>query len=187
MIERSLVLVKPDGVYRAIIGKVIDRFETAGLKVVALKMLKPSSEFVGNHYAADDEWLKAVGTKAKASYTEKGIKVTESEMEIGHKIRMQLIDFLANEPVVAMVVEGNCAISIIRKIVGSTEPKSAESGSIRGMFSNDSYDLADKQNRAMKNIIHASSSVLDSKKEIDVWFKKNEILDYKRADESIQY
>ena len=187
MIERSLVLVKPDGVYRAIIGRIIDRFETAGLKVIALKMLRPSREFVGNHYAADDEWLKSVGTKAKASYKEKGIEVKETEIEIGNKVRNQLIDFLADEPVVAMVIEGNCSISIIRKIVGSTEPKTADSGSIRGMYSNDSYDLSDKQDRAMKNIIHASSSVNDAKKEIDVWFKKNEILEYGRADEDAQY
>lgn len=187
MIEQTLILIKPDGVYRSLIGSVITRFENAGLKVVGIKMLKPDPKFVGMHYAADDEWLKAVGTKAKASYKEKGVDVKESEIEIGHKIRQQLIDFLANEPTIAMVVEGNAAIFVVRKIVGATEPRSAESGSIRGMYSNDSYDLADKQQRALKNIIHASSGSAEAKKEIAVWFKPNEIINYERADEKAQY
>ncbi len=187
MMERTLVLVKPDGVYRALIGKIVNRFEEAGLKVVAIDMVKPDRKTVERHYNANREWLLSVGSKAKAAYLKQGKKVKETEEEIGMRVRGQLVDYLANSPVVAMVVEGNGAISIVRKIVGGTEPKSADPGSIRGSLSSDSYDVADERQRAVKNLVHASENREEAEREIAVWFKKSDIVDYKRSDQETQY
>ncbi len=187
MIERTLVLVKPDGVYRPLIGKVIETFEDAGLKIVALKMLKPTKETVEKHYAADEEWLKSVGSKNIAAYKEKGIEVKETDIEIGKKVRQQLLNYLTGKPVVAMVVEGNNAVFVVRKLIGSTEPKTAESSTIRGRYTSDSYDLADSSGRAVKNIVHASGKPDEAKREIPIWFADSEVLNYKRADEDTLY
>lgn len=185
--ERTLVLVKPDGVERALIGKVISKFEDAGLKIVALKMLKPTSELVSKHYADDKAWMEKLGKKAIASYEARGTKVAETPLEIGMRIRKFLFDYITKAPVVAMVVEGNEAISIVLKLTGSTSSAKADASSIRGMYSSDSYDLADEKKRAVKNIIHASDSKETAEREITVWFKESEIMKYKRADESAMY
>jgi nucleoside-diphosphate kinase len=183
MAEKTFVLIKPDGVYRALIGAVIAKFESAGLKVVALKMVTPDQELAGKHYMADETWMKSVGVKTKAAYKEKGINVNETELEIGKRIRNQLLSYLTEGPVVAMVIEGNDAIYVTRKIVGGTEPRKADPSSIRGMYSSDSYEAADKSKRAVKNILHASEDPATAEREISVWFKKSEITSYKRADQ----
>ncbi|MCL4381361.1 nucleoside-diphosphate kinase [Candidatus Marsarchaeota archaeon] len=184
--EKSLVLIKPDGVYRALTGRIISRFEDAGFKITAMKMLIPERKLVEKHYDSlrrNDEWLNSVGSKLKGK---DGIS-NKTERELGLTVWNQLVDYLSGKPIIAMVIEGNEVVSSIRKIVGSTEPKSAEPSSLRGSLSNDSYGLANANNRPIRNIIHASSSVSDAEEEINVWFKKEEILDYERADERIQY
>ena len=98
-----------------------------------------------------------------------------------------MVKSLSGKPVVAMVVEGNEAIFIVRKLVGSTEPKSAEAGSIRGSFSSDSYTLADVSGRAVRNVVHASSDKKDAEREIAIWFKENEIISYERSDEKAMF
>jgi len=185
--ERTLVLVKPDGVYRALIGEVISKFEHAGLKIVAIKMLRPNKELVERHYYADKEWLESIGKKSIASAEKEGKHVTETPLEIGMRVRNTLIKYLTDEPVVAMVVEGNDAVFIVRKLIGSTEPKSAEPSSIRGEFSSDSYALADSQGRAVRNIVHASGEKKDAEREIPIWFTEDEIIEYNRADENIMF
>ncbi len=185
--ERTLVLIKPDGVYRALIGEIIKRFEQAGLKIVAIKMIKPSKELVGKHYYADKEWLESVGQKTKASYEKEGKIVKETPLEIGMRVRNTLLNYLTGKPVVAMVVEGNEAIFIVRKILGSTEPKSADPGSIRGSLSSDSYAFADSQGRSARNLVHASGDKKDAEREIPIWFSKDEIIEYKRADEDAMF
>lgn len=186
-VERTFVLIKPDGVYRALIGNVISRFESAGLKVVALKMIRADEKIAAKHYVADEAWLMSIGTKTKASYKEKGISVKDTEMEIGNRVRNQLLQYLTEGPVVAMVLEGNDAIFITRKIVGGTEPRKADPSSIRGMYSSDSYETADKAKRAVKNLIHASEDTATANREISVWFKKDELNEYKRVDEHVIY
>ncbi len=187
MQEKTLVLVKPDGVYRALVGKIISRFEDAGLKIVAIKMLKPSKELVGQHYADDKEWLESVGKKTKGSYEEKGINVDETPLQIGQRIRKQLIDYLTSGPVIAMAIEGPDAISVVRKITGGTEPRKADPFTIRGMYSTDSYALADSLKRPVKNLIHASEDAKTAERELNLWFRKDEISEYKRADEEAIY
>jgi len=185
--ERTLVLIKPDGVYRSLIGKVISKFEDAGLKVVALKLVKPSRKLVEEHYYADKEWLESIGEKTLAAYEKEGKKLNETPLQIGERVRSNLIRYLTDKPVVAMVVEGNEAIFIVRKLLGGTEPKTAEPGSIRGMFSSDSYALSDSQGRSTRNIAHASGNAKDAEREIKIWFNDNEIISYKRADEDAMF
>ncbi|MEM3791354.1 MAG: nucleoside-diphosphate kinase [Candidatus Micrarchaeaceae archaeon] len=175
MNSRTLVIIKPDGVERNILGEVIRRFENAGLKVIGIKMLIPDEKLVRAHYNANDEsWLKSVGEKRRKSYESKGIKVSKSDIEVGKEVAEYLVSYLTRGPVVAIALEGNEAVSIARKISGSTEPKSAMPGTIRGDFSSDSYDLADSEKRAVENIVHASDEE-NAEREIKLWFKEEEL------------
>ena len=185
--ERALVLIKPDGVERALIGRVIAQFEEAGLKVTALKMLKAGNDQVSKHYTDDESWLLSVGKKTKQSYLDKGIEVKESEREIGMRVRSFLVNELTRSPIVAMVLEGNAAAEVARKIAGGTEPKKADPYTIRGRYSNDSYALADKKQRSVRNIVHVSEDSTIAEKEIKVWFTDKEICAYNRADEEALY
>ncbi len=187
MIERTLVLIKPDGVYRSLIGKVVQQFEDAGLKIVALKLVKPSKDLALKHYPADEKWYNELWEKTKKNAEAEGKKFTETPQQIGERVRGYLVDYIVDKPVVAMVVEGNNAIQNVRKIVGSTSPSNAEPSTIRGRFSTDSYDLADSQARAVRNIVHASDAPETAEREIKVWFSDEEIVEYKRADEEVVY
>ena len=187
MIERTLVLIKPDGVYRSIIGKIISVIEDTGLKIVATKMAMPDRALAEKHYVPDENWMREIGTKTKSTYKDQGIDNSEDPVEIGRRVWMQLIDYLSSGPVAAMVVEGNDAVFIVRKLTGATEPRKADPGSIRGRFSSDSYSLADGEKRAVKNLIHASDSVENANREINVWFDGSDIVKYKRSDEAAQY
>ncbi|MCL4383817.1 MAG: nucleoside-diphosphate kinase [Candidatus Marsarchaeota archaeon] len=187
MMEKTLVLVKPDGVSRALIGTIIAKFENAGLKIVGLKIVKIDKEFAARHYIEDREWLENIGAKSKAAYKEKGIELKEQNIEIGERVRNQLLDYLTEGPVVAMVIEGNSAIYVVRKLIGATEPRKADSASIRGQYSSDSYDLADEKQRSTKNLVHASEDSKTAEREINLWFNKKEIIEYKRIDEDSIY
>lgn len=182
--ERTLVLIKPDGVERAIIGKVITKFEDAGLKVAAMKMVSASEETVGKHYVYDEAWLFSVGAKTKKSMKEKGVEMSETELEIGKRVRNFLIKELTRSPIVALVLDGFSTTEVARKIAGATQPKTADPSSIRGMFSSDTYELADILKRSVRNVVHVSETKEIAEKEIKVWFKDSEISNYKRADES---
>lgn len=160
MIEKTLVLIKPDGVSRSLTGEIFARFEKSGLKIVGLKMLQATKELVGNHYTEED-----IGAR------------------LGEKIRNLLIDFVTEGPVVAGVIEGDEAIEVVRKMCGATEPKSALPGTIRGDYSHHSYGYADEAGTAVRNVIHASSDKDAAKAEISVWFAENEIVSYDRADQ----
>ncbi len=150
MVERTLVLVKPDGVERGLIGIITTRFEHVGLKIVGMKMVWIDRDFSKKHYAAHAE---------KPFY--KGLEA-----------------FIISSPVVAMVLEGIDAIDIVRKMVGSTEPKASAPGTIRGDFAHHSYSYADKKGIAIRNLIHASGSKDDARNEIALWFKKEELHSY---------
>lgn len=173
--ERALVIVKPDGVERNLIGNVVARFEAAGLKVTAAKMLFPDAKKTGMHYAEDEAWLLSVGKKAKKSYLDSGIEIKESERAIGMSIRSRLITEFMRGPVFAFVLEGNAANEISRKLAGSTEPRSADPSTIRGAYSTDSYALADAEKRPVRNIIHVSENQEAAEREIKIWFSPAEI------------
>ncbi len=187
MIERTLVLVKPDGVYRAMIGRIISAFEDAGLKVVAIKFVKPDKDLMGKHYVSDEDYLKSIGAKTIRSYKARGKEIGESELEIGKRIHGYLFDYLENNPVVAMVIEGNEAVANVKKIAGATSPTDADRSTLRGRYSSDSYDLADSKGRAIKNMLHVSGDKNDAEREVKLWFKESEIIAYRRVDEGLIY
>lgn len=149
-VERSFVMLKPDAVQRGLVGEVIKRFERVGLKLVGMRMLWIDQEFARKHYSAHVE---------KPFYPGLEVMITEG-------------------PVVAMVWQGLHAIELIRKIVGGTEPKSAQPGTIRGDYAHHSYEYTDKKGVAIKNIIHASGDKADAETEIALWFDEKEIHDY---------
>jgi nucleoside-diphosphate kinase len=186
MKEQSLVLIKPDGVQRSLIGEIIKRFEQRSLKIVALKMVKPSKELAEKHYPASDQQLTGMGNKtlqaAKDSGREGDVKKifkTTDAKEIGKTLRSWLVNFLISGPVVAMVVEGNRAIGVVRKICGFTDPAKADVGTIRGDFGHTGIEVWNIKESAVKNLVHASGSPEEAKFEIPLWFKPKEILEYK--------
>lgn len=177
--ERTLVIVKPDGIQRALIGEIIKRYERTGLKLVALKMLVPTEAMVEEHYLLDPNWKKNVGEKAISSYVKKGEKPPSTNpIEVADSVVVSLKKYMTSGPVIAMVWEGGHAVELVRKITGSTEPRSASVGTIRGDFVLDSYQMADTDTRAIRNLIHASGTISEAEKEIPHWFKTEEIIKY---------
>ncbi len=186
--ERTLVVIKPDGVQRSLIGEITGRFERVGLKLVGMKMLVASPEHIEKHYTIDPEWRRITGEKTIKNYKEKGqTPPSEDPLEITGVILGHLKNFMTSGPVIAMVWEGVHAVKIVRKLVGSTEPLSSDVGTIRGDYVIDSYQLSDKDGRAIRNLIHASGTVDEANKEIDLWFKNDELIDYKLAQDKILY
>ena len=190
MIERSLVIIKPDGVQRTLIGEIIKRYERTGLKLLAMKMIIPTEEMATRHYheVGGDEWIKEVGRKAAEAYEKKGEKSPYNTYEEnGWAILKANAKYLSSGPVVAMVWEGASAVELVRKITGSTAPLMADVGTIRGDFTLDSYALADTDRRSIRNLIHASGTAEEAEKEIPIWFNEKEILSYRLVLEQILY
>lgn len=190
--EQTLILAKPDALQRGIVGEIIKRFETRGLKVVALKMVKPSSEHIKKHYLATKEQLEGMGNKSLENLKVLGLDAKkllgmDSALEIGKMINNWNFEFLSSSPVVAMVFEGPHAVDMGRKIVGNTLPFKADIGTIRGDLSVDSSTLGNFNKRPIRNIVHASGSISEAKREISHWFSKKEIFEYKRVDEAIMF
>jgi len=186
--EKSLVLVKPDGVARGVVGEILARFEKVGLKITALKMVWPERDQVDRHYALTEEWMKGVYDKAKKKFDAMGQKFPyKTHQEYGAYIKKGLIDFILSGPVVAMVLEGQEAVSLVRKMVGATEPMGSAPGTIRGDYSLDSYALSNSQDRPLRNLVHASGTVAEGESETALWFKPKEILQYKHVLDGVLY
>jgi len=186
--ERTLVVIKPDGVQRSLIGEIIGRFEKLGLKLTAMKMLVPDAEFVEKHYTLDPEWRRITGEKTIKSYESKGQKPpSQNPLEITAKILENLKKYMTSGPVIAMVWQGAHATELVRKIVGGTEPRSSDVGTIRGDYVLDSYIMSDTDGRAVRNLIHASGTAKESEAEIKHWFKEDELVNYKLIAEQILY
>jgi len=186
--EKTLVIVKPDGVQRSLVGEVIKRYEQCGLKLVALKMVIPSKDLALQHYSIDPDWAFKTGTKSLNAAKERGEKLwTDDPVKYAEGIRETLKSFLSSGPIVIMIWQGMNAVGVVRKITGSTEPLSSVPGTIRGDYTIDSYSAADSDKRSVRNIIHSSGSTEEAEKEIAVWFKPEEILQYRLAAEEIIY
>jgi nucleoside-diphosphate kinase len=187
--ERTLVIIKPDGVQRSLIGEVIGRFEKVGLKIIGMKMMIASDELIEQHYTLDPEWRRITGEKNIKAYEEKGMihPLKGEPLKVTDIILSKLKKYLTSGPIIAFVLEGAHSVAIVRKIVGSTEPLVSDVGTIRGDFVLDSYKLADDANRAVRNVVHASSSVKEAENEIKHWFKDIEIFDYIHMNERILY
>ena len=185
--ERTLVIIKPDGVMRHIVGEVLSRFERKGLKIVGMKMLWPSRKLAERHYVDTEEWLESSGTRTYNSYLEKGITPTLTPREIALNTRRKLIDHLTAGPVVALVLEGAHAIEVVRKMRGNTSPRSAEVGTIGFDYTLESYELSDAGDWAIKNVIHASDSPAEVAREIKLWFASDELVNYDTAIDHVIY
>src|SRR3989344_4010981 len=190
--ERTLVLIKPDGVLRGLIGEILHRYERAGLKVVCMKMVYATRDLAMAHYPASEEHMRIMGQKSLETYEKYGLDpvqyvCTKDPLEIGKMIREWNADFLSSGPVVAIVLEGNHAIDNVRMITGNTLPVFALPGTIRADYSLDSPALANSKKRAVKNLIHASGDPEEAKREINHWFKEGELHSYVRSDEKAAY
>ena len=185
--ERSLVILKPDAIQRGLIGELIARIERVGLKVVALKMTMATADQCWKHYNKDDAWFLAKGEKILANRQSFNMSIEKEAIEYGKDIIGALVKFMTCGPVVAMVIEGNQAVSIVKKIVGGTEPSTSAMGTIRGDFALDSYELAGVDDRAVRNLIHCSDQVEEAQRETAIWFKAEEILNYNVAGEKTLY
>ncbi len=186
--EKTLVIIKPDGIQRSLIGEIVSRYENTGLKLIAMKMMVPTPELIEKHYTLDPEWLRLAGEKSIKNAKEKGHPViSEDAIVTGNVVLTSLKQYLTSGPVVAMVWEGMHAVSIVRKIVGVTEPLSSDVGTIRGDYVIDSYQVSNHDGRAIRNLVHASGSVKEAEDEIKHWFSKGEIIEYTHIQEKILY
>lgn len=188
MHERSFVMMKPDTVQRGLIGEIISRFEKKGLKIIAIKMVKPTVEQAEKHYDQPETDAILLGERTINSYKEKGLKPpSDDPMWIAKDIQKKLVKYVTTGPVVAMVIEGAHAVEHVRKIRGATNPLAADMGSITADFTIDSYFIADAGERAIRNLVHASGSTAEAEREIALWFKEEEICDFDLAIEQILY
>jgi len=186
--ERTLVIIKPDGVQRSLIGEIIKRYEQNGLKLSGIKMLVPTEDMIERHYSVDPGFKESVGTKAIESYKAKGETPPDDDpLKVGEAVLNNLKTYMTSGPVIAMVWQGAHAVELVRKVTGGTEPRSSDVGTIRGDFVLDSYSMADRDNRAIRNLIHASGSGEEAEKEIGLWFSDNETVAYRLFQEHILY
>jgi len=191
--ERTLVLLKPDGVKRGLVGEVLSRFEKAGLKIVAMKMISIDREHAMKHYPdSRTALLEGIGNKTLETYAKYGMDPNESlgtmnPLEIGKLVNSWNIDLMTSGPVVAVALEGVHSIDNVRMMGGNTLPVFATPGTIRGDYSIDSPALANTRKRAVKNIIHASGDPEEAEYELQLWFHQDEFVNYKRADEEVMF
>lgn len=157
MLERTLVLLKPDAVDRGVMGEIISRFERVGIKLVGMKMLVSKRDTAEQHYRED---------------------IAE---RYGQKVRQALLDMITSGPIVAMVWEGIDVVPLVRKLTGSTYPAEALPGTIRGDFAHISKAHANETDSDVFNLIHASGNAEEAKIEIDIWFKPEELVSHTPA------
>ncbi len=160
-VERTLIICKPDSVQRGIVGEILSRFERAGLKMVAMKMVTPDKDHYFHHY----ENIGKVITRR------------------GQKVFDNVLIQMTSGPVLVGILEGIEAVSLVRKMCGATESKSALPGTIRGDYSHMSFDYCDDINISIPNVIHASGDLADAEQEIKHWFAETEIFDYQTTHE----
>lgn len=154
--ERTLILIKPDAVQRTIVGEIITRFERVGLKIIGMKMLEPSSELYHEHYE----------------------KISQLISRRGQAVFDVNLEFMMQGPVIALVLEGVGAAALVRKMVGETEPATAQPGTIRGDYSHVSFDHANAVGAGIPNLVHASGDAAEAEAEIKLWFAPDELFNY---------
>lgn len=178
MVERTLAIIKPDGVQRGLVGEILGRFERAGLKIVGMKMVWVDKELVAKHYSDDPVYLESVGQKALDSARERGEEMKETALEIGTRVRETNVRYITTGPVVAIVLKGNTAVQTVRNMVGGTNPLTADMGTIRGDLTIDDYTQSDKEKRSVRNLMHAAGDGEEAEREIKLWFGEDELHDY---------
>lgn len=188
-VERTLVLIKPDAIARGLTGDILCRFERLGLKIPALKMVRPPRDQIEKHYPNTKEWLEGMGRKTLDNYSALGRDPiedlgTDDPIQIGEMIKEWNINFLMSGPLVACVVEGFHAIKAVRTTCGFTLPIDAAKGTIRGDYSTTSAAVGNAKRAAIKNLVHASANMQEARYEIPHWFKDDELCPYSSAHES---
>lgn len=159
--ERTLIILKPDAVKRGIVGEIISRFEKAGLKIVGAKMLQPDYDHFHTHYEGISKMISRRGQEA--------FDVTLEMMQEG--------------PVIAFVLEGVNAASLVRKMVGDTEPEKALPGTVRGDYAHMGFAHSNREKIGVPNLIHASGDADEAKTEISHWFAESELFEYEAVHE----
>lgn len=185
--ERTFVIIKPDGVQRSLMGEIIKRYERTGLKLVGMRFGIADESKLWKHYNKDEAWFLKKGTKILEDKKASGLPVTKEAIEYGKDIIGQLVKFMTAGPVLMLVFEGNQSVAVVKKITGETEPATSDVGTIRGDLTLDSYSIAAVHDRAVRNLIHCSDSVSEAEREISLWFKEEELLNYRIVQEAILY
>lgn len=191
--ERTFVILKPDAIQRSLVGEIIKRFEQAGLKIVYLKFGMLDENKIWEHYGKDDAWFTKKGENIVKERTAAGKAVEKDALEYGKDIIRALVDFMTAGPTVTMVIEGNQAIAVVKKLVGGTEPATSDVGTIRGDYTNDSYAICALDDRAVRNLIHCSDgddpehARQEAEREIKLWLGDENLLNYRLVQDAILY
>ena len=159
--ERTLIVLKPDAIQRGLAGEILSRFEKVGLKIIGAKMLKPDYDHFFHHYE----------------------KIGKMVSRRGKEVFDVTLEMMSSGPVLAIVLEGIEAVSLVRKMVGTTEPKSALPGTVRGDYSHMSFAHGDANKIGIPNLIHASGDPEEAKLEVAHWFSENELFEYETVHE----
>ncbi|MFA5828137.1 MAG: nucleoside-diphosphate kinase [Candidatus Shapirobacteria bacterium] len=185
--ERTLAIVKPDGLQRSLVGEIMSRIERTGLKLVAVKFAFATEDQCWEHYNKNEEWFASKGQMTVDNRTKNNLPIEKSASEYGKDIIRASVKFMTSGPLLMMVWEGNQAVGIVKKLVGGTEPLTSDVGTIRGDLTLDSYELSNLDGRSVRNLIHCTDKVEESKREIDIWFTPTEILSYRLIADEILY
>lgn len=188
MIERTLLIIKPDAVKRGLVGAIFETFENIGLKLMTAKMVKPDQKVIKNHYPGTPEWIKEMGNKTLSSFKQSGQDIkkamgTDDPSKLGQFVYDRLIKYWSEGPIIVMVWAGPHAIEIARKMRGHTIPYLAQTGTLHAQHSFDSSILSSSLNRVVKTFIHASGSIEEANREIKYWFP--EIKEFKNYEREI--
>ncbi|MEI6810557.1 MAG: nucleoside-diphosphate kinase [Candidatus Nomurabacteria bacterium] len=189
--ERTFVILKPDAIQRGLVGEIIQRFERIGLKIVGLKMHMVNEETLWAHYNKDDAWYTKKGGNIVENKKKLGMPIEKEAIEYGKDIIRAMVHYMCSSPVVSLVIEGNGSQAVVKRLVGSTEPSTADTGTIRGDYSLDSYFLCDTDgSRGMRNLIHCTDPA-DGEgaydREVNLWFTKEEVINYRLVAEAMLY
>jgi nucleoside-diphosphate kinase len=189
--ERTFVILKPDSIQRGLVGEIIKRFEQIGLKIVAMKMVQADENLIFKHYNKDDAWYERKGKGIVENRQKLGKPVEKEAIEYGRDIIRKMVHYMAACPVVCLIIEGNQAQAVVKRLVGGTEPTTADTGTIRGDYALDSFFMCDVDgSRGLRNLIHCTDPADGEQayfNEIKVWFEEKEIYSYRLVSEAMLY
>lgn len=191
MVQRTLVLLKPDAVKRGIVGEIVHRLERTGLKIIGAKLFEADKEKVARHYKKDDRWAKKVGDfrledAAKYDIDIKELYGTDDPVKIGHMVNDSNVEYLTMGPLFGFVFEGVNAVEKVRRLVGHTFSLEAQPGTIRGDYGLETPLTSMLRKRTIFNIIHASGTPEEAEEEINMWFDEDdELLEYQRTQDQL--
>lgn len=185
--ERTFVILKPDAIQRGLVGEILSRFERSGLKTVAMKMLVATEDQCFRHYNKNDEWYEKKGAKAVENMQNRGVSPEKPAIEYGKDIIRALAKYMTAGPSICLVLEGNKSVAVVTKLVGTTEPTTSDVGTIRGDLTLDSYDAANFDGRAVRNLVHCSESPEEALREIPIWFDDAELISYRHIQDAMLY